>query len=297
MTTARFGLIGYGAWGSHHARAIASVPGAELVAIAAHSQASCAKAAADHPAARVYADYCDMLAGEELDAVDVVLPSHLHHQAGRDVLLSGRHLLLEKPMCLDLARCDELIGLARDRNLVLAVGHELRVSSLWGRVKELIESGAVGEPLYALVELWRRPYRLGSDGWRYDIARVGDWILEEPIHFFDLARWYFAGAGDPPQLPTTSVVTPCSSVLSQYGFCSARRSEWEWQSIKPGLTACPAASISRAACACRRSPNATMRPPSMPTSARVHGLPVPSMTMPLRMSTSSIQILPSVAVR
>ena len=197
MTTARFGLIGYGAWGSHHARAIASVPGAELVAIAAHSQASCAKAAADHPAARVYADYCDMLAGEELDAVDVVLPSHLHHQAGRDVLLSGRHLLLEKPMCLDLARCDELIGLARDRKLVLAVGHELRVSSLWGRVKELIESGAVGEPLYALVELWRRPYRLGSDGWRYDIARVGDWILEEPIHFFDLARWYLAGAGDP----------------------------------------------------------------------------------------------------
>jgi myo-inositol 2-dehydrogenase/D-chiro-inositol 1-dehydrogenase len=38
---------------------------------------------------------------------------------------------------------------------------------------------------------------LGSDGWRYDIRRVGNWILEEPIHFFDLARWYFAGGGDP----------------------------------------------------------------------------------------------------
>jgi myo-inositol 2-dehydrogenase/D-chiro-inositol 1-dehydrogenase len=42
-----------------------------------------------------------------------------------------------------------------------------------------------------LIELWRRPYRLGADGWRYDIGRVGNWILEEPIHFFDLARWYF----------------------------------------------------------------------------------------------------------
>jgi myo-inositol 2-dehydrogenase/D-chiro-inositol 1-dehydrogenase len=55
----------------------------------------------------------------------------------------------------------------------------------------------VGEPLYAVVELWRRPYRQGSQGWRYDIRRVGNWILEEPIHFFDLARWYFTRAGAP----------------------------------------------------------------------------------------------------
>lgn len=197
MTHVRFGLIGYGAWGGHHARAIAAVPGAELAAVAAHSDASHARAAADHPQARVYSDYREMLARDDLDAIDVVLPSHLHHAAARDVLLSGRHLLLEKPMCLDLRQCDELIALARERGKVLAVGHELRVSSLWGRVKELIDAGAIGEPLYALIELWRRPYRPGSGGWRYDPARVGDWILEEPIHFFDLARWYFAGAGEP----------------------------------------------------------------------------------------------------
>ena len=71
------------------------------------------------------------------------------------------------------------------------------MSSLWGRVKELVDAGAIGDPLYAMIELWRKPYRLGSDGWRYDIGRVGNWILEEPIHFFDLARWYFAKAGDP----------------------------------------------------------------------------------------------------
>jgi myo-inositol 2-dehydrogenase/D-chiro-inositol 1-dehydrogenase len=51
--------------------------------------------------------------------------------------------------------------------------------------------------LYALVELWRNPYRQGAGGWRYDITRVGSWILEEPIHFFDLARWYFASVGEP----------------------------------------------------------------------------------------------------
>jgi myo-inositol 2-dehydrogenase/D-chiro-inositol 1-dehydrogenase len=197
MPGVRFGLVGYGAWGGHHARAIASVPGAELVAVAAHSEASCAKARADHPHARVHADYREMLAREELDVVDVVLPSHLHHAVARDVLLSGRHLLLEKPMALNLGHCDDLIRLARERGRVLAVGHELRLSSIWGRAKELIDAGAIGEPRYALIDLWRRPYRLGSDGWRYDLARVGSWVLEEPIHFFDLARWYFAGLGEP----------------------------------------------------------------------------------------------------
>lgn len=192
---ARFGLIGYGAWGSHHSRAITSVPAASLVAIAANSEASCARARAEHPAAKVYADYLDMLAKESLDVVDVVLPSHLHHSVSRDVLLSGRHLLLEKPMTLSVADCDDLLKLAKEKSRVLAIGHELRLSSLWGTVKDRIAAGAIGEPLYVLIELWRRPYRQGSDGWRYDINRVGNWVLEEPIHFFDLARWYL---GDDP---------------------------------------------------------------------------------------------------
>jgi len=197
MARVRFGLVGYGAWGSHHARAIAAVPAAELVAITSHSESSCTKARAEHPTAHVYADYREMLGGETLDVVDVVLPSHLHYPVAKDVLLSGRHLLLEKPMALDTSQCDELIALAGAQKRILAVGHELRVSSLWGRVKELVDTGTIGAPLYGLIELWRRPYRLGSDGWRYDSQRVGNWVLEEPIHFFDLARWYFAQVGEP----------------------------------------------------------------------------------------------------
>jgi myo-inositol 2-dehydrogenase/D-chiro-inositol 1-dehydrogenase len=197
MSEIRCGLIGYGAWGQHHARAITSVAGARLAAIAARSNESVARARSEHPAARVYADYREMLAREELGLCDVVLPSDLHFAVARDVLESGRHLLLEKPMALRLEDCAALVKLAKDRGRVLAVGHELRHSSLWGKVKELIDAGAIGEPIYGMIELWRRPYRLGSAGWRYDIGRVGNWILEEPIHFFDLARWYFASVGEP----------------------------------------------------------------------------------------------------
>src|SRR5207248_1055166 len=165
---------GYGAWGQHHARAIASIDGATLTAIAARSPESVAKAGADHPGAKVYADYRDLLAVEQLDLCDVVLPSDLHLPVARDVLESGRHLLLVKPMARRLDHCSQLIQLAETRNRILAVGHELRLSSLWGKVKELIDASAIGGPLYALIELWRRPYRQGSSGWRYDINRVGN---------------------------------------------------------------------------------------------------------------------------
>jgi myo-inositol 2-dehydrogenase/D-chiro-inositol 1-dehydrogenase len=193
----RCGLIGYGAWGSHHALVMAGSPEATLTAIAVRSEASQTRARQDHPACRVYGDYHTMLAQEELDAVAVVLPSDLHFPVARAVLESGRHLLLEKPMCLNLADCETLNALARSRKLILAIGHEMRLSALWGKVKELIDAGALGQPLYALIELWRKPYRLGADGWRYGIDRVGNWILEEPIHFFDLARWYFDGFAEP----------------------------------------------------------------------------------------------------
>jgi myo-inositol 2-dehydrogenase/D-chiro-inositol 1-dehydrogenase len=197
MSTVRFGLIGYGAWGGQHARAIAATEGAELVAIAARSNKTCMTAQADYPAAHVYEDYRALLERERLDVVDVVLPTYLHYAAAKAVLESNRHLLLEKPMALRVAECDELISLARARNKLLAVGHELRLSSLWRRIKEMIDAGSIGRPLYLFIELWRRPYRRGAEDWRYDIHRVGNWILEEPIHFFDMARWYLAGVGEP----------------------------------------------------------------------------------------------------
>lgn len=193
----RFGLIGFGAWGKCHAAAIAKSDDAELIAIAAHSEASCAAAKDAWPHAEIVADYRELLERDDLDVVDVVLPSHLHHEVASAVLTSGRHLLLEKPMCLSIEQCDDLIALAKAHDRLIAIGHELRLSSLWGQVKQLIDDGFLGEPRYVMIELSRNPYRHGAGAWRYDINRVGNWILEEPIHFFDLARWYLGRLGEP----------------------------------------------------------------------------------------------------
>ena len=193
----RFGLIGYGAWGRHPAAAIRAAPGAQLAAIACRTEETAALARRDHPDVSVHLDYRDLLARDDVDAVDVVVPNDLHAEVGVAALEHGKHVLLEKPMARTPAECDALLTAARRAGRVLSIGHELRLSAQWGRVRAMIDAGDIGDPRYALFELFRFPYRPGADGWRHAQDRVGSWILEEPVHAFDFALWYFEDAGEP----------------------------------------------------------------------------------------------------
>ena len=75
-------------------------------------------------------------------------------------------------------------------------------------------------------------------------------------------------------MPTTSVVTPWARVLSQSRLASKLQSEWEWQSMNPGATILPVASIAVTAATAERSPMAAIFPPAIPTSARTQGAPL-----------------------
>lgn len=201
MTTAvRFALAGFGAWGRYHASSIADTPGARLVAIAAPSEASRAEAKRLYPEATIFADSIQMIAQTDCEVVDIVTPSNTHRELADAALEAGRFVLLEKPMATTIEDCVAITKSAQSHGNRLAIGHELRLSSQWDEVRRIIDAGTIGTPQYVLVELSRKPYRLGAGGWRYDRDRVGSWVLEEPIHFFDLARWYLAGSGEPESL-------------------------------------------------------------------------------------------------
>jgi len=188
----RFGLIGYGLWGRHHARALAQAPGAMLAAIACRTAETAHAARTDWPDATVEVDYRRVLARSDIDAVAIVVPNDLHEEIGVAALEAGKDVLLEKPLAPTLAACDRLIDTARRSGRVLSVGHELRLSQQWGTIKRLIDEDALGELRCATFDLFRFPYRPGSGGWRHDGARVGSWIMEELVHHFDLLLWYFA---------------------------------------------------------------------------------------------------------
>jgi myo-inositol 2-dehydrogenase/D-chiro-inositol 1-dehydrogenase len=193
----RFGLIGYGLWGRHHARAIVQAPGAALAAIACRTEETAAAAARDFPGVPVHRDYRELLARPDVDAVDVVVPNALHAEVGVAALEAGKDVLLEKPLAPTLEGCDRLIAAARRTGRVLTVGHELRLSHQWGAIKTLIDAGDLGEVSSATMSLFRFPYRPGAGGWRYEVGQVGSWLMEELVHHFDLLLWYFARHGAP----------------------------------------------------------------------------------------------------
>src|SRR6266853_5426347 len=205
----KIGLIGYGAWGSHHASALAESGDWEIAAVCSQSEPS-RQAASKKLGVPTFADYRDLIARPDLDAVGIVLPTHLHREVAAAALEAGKHVLLEKPMTATRADCLALIGLSRSNGKILYIGHELRHSTQWGRMRGLVEEGAVGTPLYATIDLWRRPYRPGAGGWRFDPKRVGSWILEEPIHFFDLGCWWMREAGRPVSIYARAARLPSS---------------------------------------------------------------------------------------
>jgi len=193
----RFALIGYGAWGRYHARAIANLEGVELAAIACHGEKTAQDARRDYPNARVCTEWREAVNDAAVDVVDIVAPNYLHAQIGCAALEAGKDVLLEKPMATTREDCDRLLAAARASGRVLSIGHEFRLSTQWGRAKQLLDEGAIGDPLFVNINLFRNFYRTGADGWRYDRRRVGSWILEEAVHFFDFALWYLASRGDP----------------------------------------------------------------------------------------------------
>jgi len=196
----RVGLLGFGGWGSIHAASLTALDDHQLVAIFCHGDASAERAAAAYPGVRVVRDVGALVGLPDVDVVDVALPTHLHADAAIAALRAGKHVLLEKPMAGTLEACDRVLRAERESGRLVSSIHELRLSHQWSSLKSAIDDGAIGEPRYALLNLFRFPYRSGSAGWRYDAGTVGSWILEEPIHFFDLLLWYFERHGPPRRI-------------------------------------------------------------------------------------------------
>jgi myo-inositol 2-dehydrogenase / D-chiro-inositol 1-dehydrogenase len=190
----RVGLIGAGRWASAH-RATLPAAGATLAAVLTSSVESAAAAQRTWEVPAYHE--LDAFLAADLDAVIIASPNDLHAPQALRALAHGHHVLIEKPMALTLADADALVAAAAASDKVVAVGHEMRRFDLFVRIKRLLASGRLGEPLHLSLDLWRRPYRAGAGGWKRDPLRLGSTILEEPIHYLDLARWWM---GDPDEV-------------------------------------------------------------------------------------------------
>ena len=144
----RVGVAGFGFWGTKLARNVAESPTSTLTAVCDPSDERRAAAAGQYPGADTFATVPELLASGEVDAVLLATPAREHYSQARDALFAGKHVLVEKPLALAPAECDDLDALAGDRGLTLMAGHTFLYSAPVRLLRNLIETGELGEILY-----------------------------------------------------------------------------------------------------------------------------------------------------
>lgn len=181
-------LVGAGRWASVHRRALPR-GGGRLLVVAAGNCADNEHVRHDWQVPCTN-DLDELLATPGVEAVIIASPNDLHAPQAVAALEAGKHVLVEKPLALDVDSARRVVDAAAANARVLAVGLEMRVFGLFACVKEFLDDGTLGAPVHLAIDLFRRPYRTGSGGWKQDPKRLGSPVLEEPIHYLDLARWY-----------------------------------------------------------------------------------------------------------
>lgn len=144
-----FGLVGVGYWGPNLARNLNNTENATLAWVCDASDKALGKIAAGYPKVSTTNSVAEMLSAPDLDAVVVATPAGTHFELAKQCLQAGKHVLVEKPLAMSTAHCDELIDIAGSKNLKLMVGHTFLYSPPVLRLKEIVESGEVGDVYYA----------------------------------------------------------------------------------------------------------------------------------------------------
>jgi predicted dehydrogenase len=198
------GIVGLGEIGQVHLRGFARAPElARVIAVTDLDPALRAGAAAA-AGARECATLAELLAQERVSAVSVCVPHNLHREIALAAIAAGKHVLLEKPMALSVAECDEIIAAAARARVSVGVSHNQLFYPPHVRARQLLHSGALGRPL-----LLRMRLGIGGKfaGWRSRPQATGGGLLfDAGVHRFYVARALFgevaallAMADGPPQ--------------------------------------------------------------------------------------------------
>ena len=187
----RVGVIGCGRISVMHFVSIGSIEEAELVCCCDIVKEKAEEAAREY-GIKPYTSYEEMIEKEDLDAVHICLPHHLHCKVAIYAFEKGVHVLTEKPMDIDLASARLAVERAKELGVHFGVIFQCRYNNSAKLVKEAVESGRLGKIISARSTLtWSRPdnYYDESD-WKGTWDKEGGGvIIDQAIHSIDLTRW------------------------------------------------------------------------------------------------------------
>ena len=142
------GVAGCGYWGPNLIRNFSSLSDCRVKQVCDTDDSRLQHMKKLYPLVATTKVFEDLVKDKDLDAIVVATPVHLHHELAKKSLLAGKHTFIEKPMATSSAECEELVALAAKKNLTLMVGHTFIYSTPVRRIKEILDSGEIGEVQY-----------------------------------------------------------------------------------------------------------------------------------------------------
>ena len=174
MAKIRVGVVGTGHLGKFHSKVYATIKqktGLDFVGVCDINEKA-GKEVAKKYDTEYFSDYTDLI--DRVDAVSIVVPTIAHHKVAKDFILAGKHVLIEKPMAKTLEEAEELTALAKQKGVIIQVGHIERFNSAVRAVEPYID-----KPRF--IEC----HRLGSVKKKGRIKDVGV-VLDLMIHDIDI---------------------------------------------------------------------------------------------------------------
>jgi myo-inositol 2-dehydrogenase / D-chiro-inositol 1-dehydrogenase len=190
--------IGVGIIGSQfvsriHAESLSRVPSARIAGVASPTAGHAQAFARDFSVPSAFTDYRALLEDKDVDAVLIGIPNDLHAQCVIDAAAAGKHVILEKPFCMNLAEADQMILACGRAGVKLMYAEELCFAPKYVRAKTLVDEGALGDiHLIKQSEKHSGPHT----SWFWDVDRSGGGVLfDMGCHGVEFARWML---GKPP---------------------------------------------------------------------------------------------------
>ena len=213
----RVGLIATGGRGKHGWQAHQPEKGIEIVAGADINPKANEEFKEHFPDADTYTDYKDVLKREDVDAVFIATPDYWHEEMAVAALEAGKAVYLEKPMAITIEGCDRILKTAYETGSKLFVGHNMRHFPVVLKMKEIIDSGMIGE----IQAGWCRHFVCyGGDAyfrdWHSEQRYSNGLLLQKGAHDIDVMHWLMGSY-------TKSVVG--MGMLSVYNRCARRSPE------------------------------------------------------------------------
>lgn len=183
----KVGLAGSQFISSIHAESLRRCPAAELFAVASPTADHASAFAARWEMPHDFTDYRRMLELDEIDMIVVGVPNHLHCQVVVDTADAGKHVVIEKPLCLNLAEADRMIAACERAGVKLMYAEELCFAPKYVRLKQLLDSGALGQP--TLIKQSEKHDGPHADHF-WDVERSGGGVtMDMGCHAIEFFRW------------------------------------------------------------------------------------------------------------